>query len=41
MKGVCRDGAAVAVIALALFDFNTVFGAFKVDADGLQIAHKM
>jgi len=22
-------------------DFNTVFGAFKVDADGLQIAHRM
>jgi len=22
-------------------DFNTVFGVFKVDADGLQIAHKM
>jgi branched-chain amino acid transport system substrate-binding protein len=22
-------------------DFNTVFGVFKVDVDGLQIAHKM
>jgi branched-chain amino acid transport system substrate-binding protein len=27
--------------AILKLDFNTVFGAFKVDADGLQIAHKM
>ena len=27
--------------ALLKMDFHTVFGAFKVDADGLQIAHKM
>ena len=27
--------------AILKLDFNTVFGAFKVDADGLQIAHKL
>jgi hypothetical protein len=27
--------------AILKLDFNTVFGAFKVDQDGLQIAHKM
>jgi len=27
--------------AILKLDFNTVFGAFKVDPDGLQIAHKM
>jgi branched-chain amino acid transport system substrate-binding protein len=27
--------------AILKLDFNTVFGAFKVDADGRQIAHKM
>jgi branched-chain amino acid transport system substrate-binding protein len=27
--------------AILKLDFNTVFGAFKVDADGLQTAHKM
>jgi branched-chain amino acid transport system substrate-binding protein len=27
--------------AILTLDFNTVFGPFKVDADGLQIAHKM
>ncbi len=27
--------------AILNLDFNTVFGAFKVDPDGLQIAHKM
>ena len=27
--------------AILRLDFNTVFGAFKVDPDGLQIAHKM
>lgn len=27
--------------AILKLDFNTVFGAFKVDADGLQVAHKM
>jgi branched-chain amino acid transport system substrate-binding protein len=27
--------------AIHKLDLNTVFGAFKVDADGLQIAHKM
>ena len=27
--------------AILKLDFNTVFGAFKVDADGLQIAHRM
>ena len=27
--------------AILTLDFNTVFGAFKVDPDGLQIAHKM
>ncbi len=27
--------------AILKLDFNTVFGAFRVDADGLQIAHKM
>ena len=27
--------------AILKLDFNTVFGAFKVDANGLQIAHKM
>ena len=27
--------------AILKLDFNTVFGAFKVDQDGFQIAHKM
>jgi branched-chain amino acid transport system substrate-binding protein len=27
--------------AILKLEFNTVFGAFKVDQDGLQIAHKM
>jgi branched-chain amino acid transport system substrate-binding protein len=27
--------------AILTMDLNTVFGAFKVDKDGLQIAHKM
>jgi branched-chain amino acid transport system substrate-binding protein len=27
--------------AILKLDFNTVFGAFRVDADGLQIGHKM
>jgi branched-chain amino acid transport system substrate-binding protein len=27
--------------AILKLDFNTVFGAFKVDPDGLQIAHRM
>jgi branched-chain amino acid transport system substrate-binding protein len=27
--------------AMARLDFNTVYGAFKVDADGFQVAHKM
>ena len=27
--------------AILKLDFNTVYGPFKVDADGLQIAHKM
>lgn len=27
--------------AILNLDFNTVFGAFKVDADGFQIAHKL
>jgi branched-chain amino acid transport system substrate-binding protein len=27
--------------AIRKLDFNTVFGAFKVDPDGFQIAHKM
>ena len=27
--------------AIQKLDFNAVFGAFKVDPDGLQIAHKM
>ena len=27
--------------AILKMDLNTVFGAFKVDPDGLQIAHKM
>ncbi|HEX7788315.1 MAG TPA: amino acid ABC transporter substrate-binding protein [Methylomirabilota bacterium] len=34
------DGDAVRDAILKL-DFNTVFGAFRVDADGLQTAHKM
>jgi branched-chain amino acid transport system substrate-binding protein len=34
------DGEKVRDAILKL-NFNTVFGAFKVDADGLQIAHKM
>ena len=33
-----RDKVRDAILKL---DFNTVFGAFKVDPDGLQIAHKM
>jgi branched-chain amino acid transport system substrate-binding protein len=33
-----RDKIRDAILKL---DFNTVFGAFKVDPDGLQIAHKM
>jgi len=33
-----RDKIRDAVLKL---DFNTVFGAFKVDADGVQIGHKM
>ena len=27
--------------AILKLDFNTIFGAFRVDGDGLQIAHKM
>ncbi|MGH7334938.1 MAG: ABC transporter substrate-binding protein [Candidatus Rokuibacteriota bacterium] len=27
--------------AILKLDFNTVFGAFKVDRDGFQIAHKL
>jgi branched-chain amino acid transport system substrate-binding protein len=27
--------------AILKLDFNTVFGAFKVDGDGVQVAHKM
>jgi branched-chain amino acid transport system substrate-binding protein len=27
--------------AILKLDFNTVFGAFKVDPDGFQIAHKL
>ena len=27
--------------AILKLDFNTVFGAFKVDQDGFQIGHKM
>ena len=27
--------------AILKLDFNTVYGAFKVDRDGLQIGHKM
>jgi branched-chain amino acid transport system substrate-binding protein len=34
------DGGKIREAILTL-DFNTVFGAFKVDPDGLQIAHKM
>jgi branched-chain amino acid transport system substrate-binding protein len=34
------DGEKVRDAILTL-DLNTVFGAFKVDADGFQIAHKM
>ena len=34
------DGGKVRDAILKL-DFNTVFGAFKVDQDGFQIAHKM
>ena len=34
------DGAKVRE-AILRFDGNTVFGAFKVDQDGFQIAHKM
>jgi branched-chain amino acid transport system substrate-binding protein len=34
------DGAKVRDAILKL-DLNTVFGAFKVDQDGIQIAHKM
>ena len=33
-----RDKIRDAILKL---DFNTVFGAFKVDPDGLQIAHKL
>jgi hypothetical protein len=38
---VVEDDQSQAAPAIAILDFNTVFGAFKVDADGLQIAHKM
>jgi branched-chain amino acid transport system substrate-binding protein len=34
------DGAKIRDAILKL-DFNTVFGAFRVDPDGLQIAHKL
>ena len=34
------DGEKVRV-ALGRLDLNTVYGAFKVDADGFQVAHKM
>jgi branched-chain amino acid transport system substrate-binding protein len=27
--------------AMLAMDLNTVFGAFKVDQDGIQVAHKM
>ncbi|MGH2394851.1 MAG: amino acid ABC transporter substrate-binding protein, partial [Candidatus Limnocylindria bacterium] len=33
-----RDKIRDAILKL---DFNTVFGAFKVDPDGFQIAHKL
>ena len=33
-----RDKIRDAILKL---DFNTVFGGFRVDPDGLQIAHKM
>jgi branched-chain amino acid transport system substrate-binding protein len=33
-----RDKIRDAILKL---DFNTVFGAFRVDPDGLQIGHKM
>lgn len=34
------DSERIRAVLLKL-DMNTVFGAFKVDADGLQVAHKM
>jgi len=34
------DGAKIRAAILKM-DFNTVFGPFKVDGDGVQIAHKM
>jgi branched-chain amino acid transport system substrate-binding protein len=34
------DGAKIREAILTM-DFNTVFGAFKVDGDGFQIGHKM
>ena len=34
------DGEKVRA-ALVRLDFNTAYGAFKVDADGFQVAHKM
>jgi branched-chain amino acid transport system substrate-binding protein len=44
MEGVKRagslDGEKIRGAILKL-DFNTVFGAFKVDPDGFQIAHKL
>jgi branched-chain amino acid transport system substrate-binding protein len=36
--GLDREKVRDAILRL---DFNTVFGAFRVDPDGLQIAHKM
>ena len=32
-----REKVRAAILKL---DFNTVFGAFKVDADGVQVAHR-
>ena len=34
------DGAKIREAILKM-DFNTVFGPFKVDGNGIQIAHKM
>ena len=35
-----RDGEKLRAAILKM-DLNTVYGAFKVDPDGFQIAHKM
>ena len=34
------DGEKIRDVVLTM-DLHTVFGAFKVDKDGIQIAHKM